>query len=159
MAYNGRGKNKIQKPLTLKHSYDYYIKDIKLDSKYNISWQEYKKITGEFNKLVMSEMIDNGYIFKLPYRIGTFRIKKRENNLTRLKPDWSTYNISNQEIKNKYLNDHTGNQYVRFFWSKHKDSIIKNKTIYSFIATRDNKRKLSKLLKDKGLEQINKYFE
>lgn len=159
MAYHGRGKNKIQKPLTLKHSYDYYIKDIKLDSKYNIEWKTYKSIVGLFNKLVSKAIIEDGFMFKVPYRIGTIRIKKRQNNLDRLKPDWSTYNVSNQEIKNKYLNDHTDNWYARFYWSKSKDSIIKNKTLYSFIPTRDNKRYLSKLLKTNGMYQMNKYFE
>lgn len=159
MAFYGRGKNKIQKPLSLKHSYDYYIKDIKLDSKYNITWTEYKTILSEFNKQLINSIIEDGYIFKVPYRIGTIRIRKKENNLERLKPDWSTYNVSGQEIKNKYLNDHTNNQYVRFYWSKYKDSILRNKTLYSFIPTRDNKRSLSKLLKTKGVEQMNKYFE
>lgn len=159
MAYYGRGKNKIQKPLTLKHSYDYYIKDVKLDSKYNVEWRTYKEIVGLFNKLVSKAIIEEGFIFKVPYRIGTIRIKKRQNNLTRLKPDWSTYNVSSQEIKNKYLNDHTNNWYVRFYWSKSKDSIIKNKTLYAFLPTRDNKRYLSKLLKTNGMEQMNKYFE
>ena len=154
-----RGKNKIQKPLGLNYAYDYYLKEIQLDSKYNIDWKTYKLILSEFNKSMMSAIIDDGYIFKLPYRLGTVRIKKRENNLNRLKPDWSTYNTSNKEIKNKYLNDHTDNQYVRFYWSKGKDTIIKNKTLYSFIPTRDNKRYLSKLLKTNGVEQINKYFE
>lgn len=157
--YYSRGKNKIQKPLTLRHSYDYYIKDIKLDSKYNLTWRQYKIIVTQFNKYMMSAIIDEGYIFKIPYRIGVLRIRKRLNNLERLKPDWSTYNTTNQEIKNKYLNDHTNNWYVRFYWAKNKECIIRNKTLYSFIPTRDNKRYMSKLLKTKGMEQMNKYFE
>ena len=159
MAYNGRGKNKIQKPLTLKHSYEYYLKDIRLDSKYNIDWNQYKEIISSFNKEVMRAMIEDGFIFKLPYRMGILRIRKRENNLDKLKPDWSTYNVSNQEIKNKYLNSHTDNYYVRFYWAKNKEAIIRNKTLYAFIPTRDNKRYLSKNLKEKGMEQMNKYFE
>lgn len=156
--YYSRGKNKIQKPLTLKHSYDYYIKDIKLDSKYNITWKQYKQILKEFNTQIMSAIIDDGYIFKLPYRIGIIRIRKRQNNLNRLKLDFSTYNTSDQEIKNKYLNDHTDNWYVRFYWAK-RECIVKNKTIYSFIPTRDNKRYMSRLLKTEGMKQMNKYFE
>lgn len=159
MAFSGRGKNKIQKPLGLNLAYNYYLKDVQLDSKYNIDWKTYKLILSEFNKTVMSEMIDNGYMLKLPYRLGNMRIRKRKNNLSRLKPDWSTYNTSDGEYKNKYLNDHTDNYYVRFYWSKAKDTIVKNKTLYSFIPTRDNKRYLSNLLKKEGVNQINKYFE
>lgn len=158
MAFNGRGRNKIQKPLTLKHCYDYYIKDVKLDSKYNIEWSLYKDILFTFNKSIMKSIIEDGYIFKMPYRLGTIRIIKKPNRLDRLKPDYSLYNTSEGEYKIKHLNEHTNNYYVRFHWYK-KDMIVINKTIYSFIPTRDNKRYLASLLKTKGMEQLNKYFE
>src|SRR5690606_32617704 len=158
--FNGRGKNKIQKPLTINHSYTYYLKGVKEESKYNIDWKLYKLICGEFNKRIMKAIIEDGYFFKMPYRLGTIRIRKKENKLHQLRRNWGLYNTSNGEIKNKYLNEHTDNQYVRFYWNKlTRDSLVKNKTIYSFIPTRENKRYLSKLLKEYGIEQINKYFE
>lgn len=157
-VFKGRGKNKIQNPLTLKHAYDYYIKDIKLNSKYDIDWSLYKKIVGSFNKIVMRKIIEDGYIFKVPYRLGSIRVIKRKNRLDNLKPDYSLYNTSEGKYKVKHLNEHTDNYYVRFHWYK-KESIVINKTIYSFIPTRANKRHLASLLKNKGIEQLNKYFE
>lgn len=160
MAYYGRGKNKIQKPLTLVDSYNYYIKDTKLNSKYNITWEKYKEILKLFNTSMMSKIIDEGYIFKIPYRLGTIRIKKREADLTRLKANWGVFNKTDGEVLNKYLNEHTNNYYVRFYWSKNVDAVIKNKTIYSFIPSRANKRYLASLLTaSTGKLQMNKYFE
>lgn len=159
MAFNGRGKNKIQKPLVLKNSYEYYIKDIKLDSKYNVEWSQYKSILSAFNKECMRSIVEDGFIFKMPYRIGVLRIKKRQNNLDRLKFNYSLLNTSDNEHKTMHLNDHTNNWYVRFYWAKSKECIIKNKSIYSFIPTRDNKRYIATLLKEEGMNQMNKYFE
>lgn len=157
-VFRGRGKNKIQNPLTIKHAYDYYLKDIKLGGKYDIDWPTYKKILGMFNKRMMENIINDGYIFNMPYRLGTLRIIKRENRLDNLKPDYGMYNSSDGEYKVRHLNEHTGNYYARFHWMK-KNSIVINKTIYSFIPSRSNKRNLAALLKEKGLEQLNKYFE
>jgi len=159
MAFNGRGKNRIQKPLILRKSYDYYIKDIKLGSKYDIDWTTYKAIISSFNKECMRSIVEDGFIFKMPYRIGILRIRKKQNRLDNLKFNYALLNTSNNELKTKHLNEHTNNWYVRFYWAKNKECMIKNKSIYSLIPTRDNKRHLAALLKKKGMEQMNKYFE
>lgn len=153
-----RGKNYIQKPLTLLQSYQYYIKDIDKDSKYYIDYKTYRSICNIANKKIASQIIDEGAFFKLPYRLGTLRIKKNQINFDNLKPDYGLYHKSNKQFKNSYLNEHTANFYVRFHWTKAKDNLVKNKSAYSFIPTRHNKRYLSSLLKENGMNQMNKYF-
>jgi len=150
-----RGKNKIQNVLTIKHIYQFYIKDIDRDSKYYIDYRTFRTICEEFNKELSSELLE-GYFFKMPYRLGILRIKKRKIDFNNLKPDFGEFNKS--EIKNKHLNEHSNNYYVKYHWNKRFATLIKNRSLYSFIPTRANKRTLAKLIKSDYL-QINKYFE
>lgn len=150
-----RGKNKIQNVLTIKHIYQFYIKDIDRDSKYHIDYRTFRTICEEFNKELSNEILE-GYFFKMPYRLGILRIKKRKIDFNNLKPDFGEFNKS--EIKNKHLNEHSNNYYVKYHWNKRFATLIKNRSLYSFIPTRANKRTLAKLIKSDHL-QINKYFE
>lgn len=154
-----RSKNIIQKPLTLKQSYEYYIKDLENTSKYYIDYKTYRQICETFNKEIFKLIIEEGYFFKMPYRLGTIRIKKRKIDLNKLKPDFGLYNKTEESLKNKHLNEHSNNYYVRFYWNKQQDTIVKNKSYYSFIPTRANKRYCASIIKEFGIEQINKYFD
>lgn len=154
-----RSKNIIQKPLTLKQSYEYYTKDLENDSKYNVDYKIYRSLCETFNKEISKLIIDKGYFFKMPYRLGTIRLKKRKIDLKNLKPDFGLFNKSDEEFKNKHLNEHSNNYYVRFYWNKVKATIVKNKTCYCFIPTRFNKRYCASVIKEFGIEQINKYFD
>jgi hypothetical protein len=149
-------KNKIQNPLTLKHCYIYYIKDIDKDSKYYVDQKIYRDICEDFNKLIMEAIIDKGEFFHIPYRLGILRIKKRQVDLNNLKPNFKVFKEDN--IKTKFLNEHSKGYYCRFYWNKRIDTIVRNKTAYSFIPTRFNKRYLAKQLKE-NQNQINLYFE
>jgi len=153
-----RGKNIIQNVLTLKHIYEYYIKDVSETSKYNIDYKTFRTICEEFNKELSNQVLD-GLFLDMPYRLGTIRIKKRKVDLRNLKPDFGLFNKSEEQYKNKHLNEHSNNYYVRYYWNKRVATIIKNKAAYSFIPTRDNKRNLAKLIKENGINQVNKYFE
>lgn len=152
-----RGKNKIQNVLTLKHSYQYYIKDIDENSKYAVDYKTYRKICEEFNKELSNELLE-GYFFKMPYRLGTIRIKKRKIDFKNLKPDFGLFNNTEGGLKNKHLNEHSDNYYCKYHWNKRYATIIKNRALYSFVPTRANKRALAKIIKSEPL-QINKYFE
>lgn len=154
-----RGKGKIQSPLTLSDSHKYYLSEIPESSKYYIEWSLYKYIIAEFNKRMMDAIIKDGYFFKMPYRLGTIRIKKRKTNLNVLRPDFKVYHQTGGKVIASHLNDHTDGYYVRFYWNKIDGVIVKNKTLYSFIPTRANSRALSALLKNKEIQQIHKYFE
>ena len=153
-----RSKNKIQNVLTLKHSYIYFTKDLPEDSKYNLSYKQYRAICEDFNKLVSQAIIEEGFFFKMPYRLGTIRIKKHKILFSNLKPNFGLFNESEGKYKNVHLNEHSSGYYVRFYWNKMKETIIRNKTAYSFIATRANKRETARVIKSDKY-QINKYFE
>lgn len=152
--------NKIQNPLTLTQIYKYHIKDLDKDSKYYVDYKLFREVCESYNKMVSSCIIEDGYFFKLPYRLGTIRIKKNKTkvNSNNLKPDFGLFNHSEGKYKNKHLNEHSGGYYVKFHWNK-IDAIIINKTPYSFIPTRANKRYLAKTIKQNGVLQVNKYFE
>lgn len=153
-----RGKNIIQNVLTLKHIYQYYIKDISKSSKYYLTYRLFRDICEDANKELSNEILE-GYFFKMPYRLGTIRIKKRKIDINNLKPDFGLFNKSNESYKNKHLNEHSNNYYVRYYWTKRVETLIKNKSVYSYIPTRANKRELAKRIKENTVNQINKYFE
>ena len=153
-----RGKNVIQNVLTLKHIYQYYIKDISKSSKYHQSYKVFRGICEDANKELSNEILE-GYFFKMPYRLGTIRIKKRKIDINNLKPDFGLFNKSEESYKNKHLNDHSDNYYVRYYWTKRVETLIKNKSVYSYIPTRANKRELARRIKENTINQINKYFE
>ena len=135
---------------TLKQAYEEY------DDFYNVGYKKYRSICEEFNKLIIDAILLKAKEFKMPFRLGTLRILKKEMNYSvtknKLKIDWQETNKQKKVIY--HLNDHTDGFNYRWFWSKRK-AIIKNKTIYSFQATRTNKRRLASLLKNKQVD----YFE
>lgn len=153
-----RGKNKIQNPLVLRDSYNYYLEGYKPSSKYHIQWDLYKLIISEFNKRMMDKIIEEGYFFKLPFRLGVIRLRKRKTNLNVLKPDFALYRKTGGKVIASHLNEHTDGYYVRFYWNKNKGVIVKNKTLYSFIVSRQNSRRTAKYIKENP-EQMEKYFE
>ena len=95
----------------------------------------------------------------MPYRLGTVRIKKRKIDINNLKPDFGLFNKSDETYKNKHLNEHSNNYYVRYYWTKRVETLIKNKSVYTYIPTRANKRELARRIKENTIDQINKYFE
>lgn len=128
------------------------------NSKYNVDYKLYRSICEDANKLLAKDIVDEGLFFVMPYRLGTLRIKKHKINFNNLKFNFGLYNETDGEIKNKYLNEHSGGYYCLFYWNK-QNCVVVNKTAYCFIPTRFNKRKLAAELKEKGKELINSYFE
>lgn len=153
-----KSPNKIQNVLTLKHSYQYYIKDISESSKYNVEYSIYRAICEDANKLLSQAIVEEGFFFNIPYRLGTIRIKKKKINFKNLKPNFGLYNETEGEIKNKHLNEHSGGYYCMFYWNK-QSCVVKNKSAYCFIPTRANKRYLASAIKSRGRELINTYYE
>ena len=109
--------------------------------------QEYRKICDEFNKLFIDEILISSEEMRLPYRLGTIRVKKSKmkyDDKNKLKVDWAASKKIGKRIY--HLNDHTGGYKYRFYWTK---GIVKNITAYAFIPTRTNTRRLAQILKDK----------
>ena len=97
--------------------------------------------------MLIEEILLNSEEVRLPYRLGTVRIKKSKmkyDDKNKLKIDWAKSKKLGKRIY--HLNDHTGGYNYRFYWTK---GIVKNITAYSFIPTRTNTRRLASILKDK----------
>ena len=151
-----RGKGKIGKCLGLKDSYKEYHKARNKNSQFPVDYSLYKKICADFNKKIVEHILEDSGTFKLPHRLGEIRIQKRKMNFNKpnkLMVDWKKTNELGTRIY--HLNDHSDNFRYRWYWRKNK-AIIKNKSAYSFTATRDNMRALAKnILTRKDVD----YFE
>jgi hypothetical protein len=134
---------------TLKSAYKSY------DDFYDVGYKKYRAVCEDFNKKIIEDILMKAKEFKMPYRLGTLRIKKKKMNYSKknkLKINWLETNKHKKVIY--HLNDHTDGFNYRWFWSK-INAVIKNKSVYSFQATRTNKRRLAGLLKKKKVD----YFE
>tara|TARA_R100000329_G_C7611435_1_gene216985 strand:+ start:712 stop:1176 length:465 start_codon:yes stop_codon:yes gene_type:complete len=143
-----RGEGNYKKDFGSNDVYTHYknsvIPELQVDK------QKFRKICDEFNKLFIDEILVNSEEMRLPYRLGTIRIKKSKmkyDDKNKLKIDWAASRKLGKRIY--HLNDHTGGYKYRFYWTK---GIVKNITAYSFIPTRTNTRTLAGILKDKNRE-------
>jgi len=154
-------------------AYSYYLKQVKpmrgLDGKktrgaYGVNAKTFIEINKEFYKEVMRLIIEESFIYKIPFRLGTLGIRKfkqnfhfKDNELVVKKllvdykatKEWWKENPKAKE-EHKYIyqmNDHTNGYKIRFMWSK-KSSKAHGIRGYRFIATRANKRYLAKCFKN-----------
>jgi len=143
-----RGKNKVQDLHNLKDSYVHYIDNLDDNKTYEVGYELYRSIISRYYKLLMFEIL-HGYEFRLPFGFGYMNIIKRKVNihsLTRFGIDWT------ESVKNKkviyYLNSHSKSYIYRFKWAK-ETSKIPNLYFYKFVASRENKRELARIIKNR----------
>lgn len=173
-----RGKRKNIADYKTRDIYKFYKKDEGI-----ADYLVFSNITSEFCGEVMKLIINEGYEFSMPARLGSLRIKKKPVKLeldekgnidkSKLSPDWSeTRKLWNEiykdipaekikEIPNKKiiynLNDHTDGYRFIFYWDK-VVSNLPNQSAYRIKVTRDwNKYFATKLKEDKKLKNI--YYE
>lgn len=146
--YFSRGKNKLQGLHNMLDSYNYYLGRVKDNSAYEVEYSVYREIIVKYYKQIMQEIL-HGYEFHLPYRFGYVGIIKRKINihsLSRFGIDWI------ESVKNKkviyHLNSHSKNYVYRFKWTK-DNTIIPNLYFYKFVASRENKRELARIIKNR----------
>ena len=120
-----------------------------------ITYAGYKHIISRFNKRV-SEMVLEGRVFNMGFRLGTIRIKKIPRTFNKPTIDWGETNrLKKQGIKK--LVYYTDDYYYRWNWDKHK-CLVKNKSVYTFQPTSGltgNKRKLVQKLKTDEFAYLN----
>lgn len=142
-----RGKRKLLADHTLIGAYEKY-KEMSIPELL-VDFKTYKNICKEFNTAVMEDIIKENVPFKMPGRLGTLRICKTKMNYSdknKLKVDWKTSREAGKVVY--HLNDHTNGYRFRFWWEK--KGPIQNLAFYSFTPTREYKRLLSSVLKDKN---------
>ena len=98
---------------TLKSAYKSY------DDFYDVGYKKYRAVCEDFNKKIIEDILMKAKEFKMPYRLGTLRIKKKKMNYSKknkLKINWVETNKHKKVIY--HLNDHTDGFNYRWFWSK-----------------------------------------
>ncbi len=151
-----RGKGIMGKTLGLKNSYKDFSKNVETGKIYKSDYKTYRAVCEEFNKKTVDDILLNMGEFELPYGMGSIRIQKKKMNISRkdsLRVDWEASKKVGKKVY--FLNDHRDNHRYRWYWKKN-DSIIINRTAYSFTACRANKRELARLLKT---SKMIDYFE
>ena len=147
MTYFGRGKNKIQDPYTLFDTYEFYINEVDSNSPYTVSKEEYMKICELFYKKLIDYLFIKAGSYTLPFGLGKIYITKNKIKIHDKKSLTIDWKASNEYDKIIYcLNEHSGGYRYKFHWEK-KTVITRHKTIYQFILTRSNKRRLAKMIK------------
>lgn len=138
---------------------DYYLsyKDyIEEGTQYDVDYTTFRNIVTDYFKYIRDEVMLNSKEIKLPCRLGTLQIVKhqpKEYTGKSLRWDWKSTRELGKPVY--YLNEHSGYYKYRFFWSK-QDCIIPNRIKYMFVASRENKRDLCKIIKSKIVDYVEK---
>lgn len=138
---------------------DYYLsyKDyIEEGTQYDVDYTTFRNIVTDYFKHIRDEVMLNSKEIKLPCRLGTLQIVKhqpKEYTGKSLRWDWKSTRELGKPVY--YLNEHSGYYKYRFFWSK-QDCIIPNRIKYMFVASRENKRDLCKIIKSKMVDYVEK---
>ena len=164
----GTRHGRIKADYTTKDLYKWYKEKYKNPVEYSV----FVKFIKEFYSEILNLVIYNGIDYILPGRLGSLRIRKKENFqrindknelVHNRKPNWGKTlklweekypNYTAEEIKaipNKpivyHLNEHTDNNYFRWYWDKMTCN-VKNQTAYRFEPIRDKKREAAKAWKE-----------
>lgn len=134
---------------TVPSFYNYYLDQIEQDTVYDISYELYRKIIIDYFSYLRDKLIENGKKVKLPNRLGSIQIVKRQPKYWDSRSLRIDYQASKKENKLVYLlNEHSNFYKYRCYWDK-GDMLVKNKTKYQLIMTRANKRHLAQIIKNK----------
>jgi hypothetical protein len=150
-----RGLNKVQDPYTLQDMYIQYIKEFDESSPYHITYIEYRDITTLFLKYLADQMILKSATVTLPFRLGDMSVVKRKpayKSLRNMVIDWVTTRALHKHVYQ--FNSHSNGFLYQFYWDRGKCN-VPYKIQYVFKPTRQNKRLVAKLVKDR----TNDYFE
>jgi hypothetical protein len=122
-----------------------------------LSKKQYKEVWNCLAQELVKELVENSKILKLPFNLGTLKIRKRKMNISALhannllKIDWKHYRETG--FKKYHLNENRDNHSYKYEWLCIKGPTGKN--FYSFNPLRVNKRKLATSL----LTTDKDYFE
>lgn len=140
----------------IRQSFKFYKKN----SESPVEIDTYLAIAIGFIKFMM-QIVMSGDEVVLPARLGVFQVLGRkqkvrfeDGHIKGLSPNWARtkklWADSEEARLKKQLvynaNEHSDSMRYKFFWSK-KRSIVENKTLYTLIMTRHNKRELASRIK------------
>lgn len=129
---------------------DFYLsyKDyIEQDTVYDTDLKTFKGVVTDYFKYIRDEIMRESKEVKLPCRLGTLQIikhKPKEYTGKSLRWDWKATKEMGKPVY--LLNEHSNFYKYRYHWSK-KNCLLTNKSKYQFVASRQNKRDLCKIIK------------
>tara|TARA_R110000851_G_scaffold236923_3_gene389600 strand:+ start:2333 stop:2779 length:447 start_codon:yes stop_codon:yes gene_type:complete len=124
------------------------------ENPHKLTKKEFKEICETFNHCLMEAVINTGYIYKLPRKLGTVSIIK-EKARKQGYIDFAHFNKTGEVIRHK--NRHSDGYFAKFFWAKSSPyCLVANKMFYKFKPLRFYKRKLARSIIDNNT--ITKYF-
>lgn len=138
---------------TVTDFYEHYRQQIEKGTSYDIDFDTYRAIIYDYFKFIRDQILD-GKEFYLPCRLGTIQIVKRKPKTytsRSLRFDWKAMKELGKPVY--YLNLHSDSYKYRYLWSK-QQCLFQNKSKYMFIASRDNKRTLAKIIKSKQHDYV-----
>lgn len=166
----GKQFNKIKIDYGNNDYYKFYkSRYIKSGNKlYNVSSTLYLAILSEYNKGVISIILDHNNDYKIPHGLGTIGLRKYKPKLetdngkiivNKLPIDpVSTRKLwdSNPEAKEKkiyvrFSNKHSGGYVFKMYWFRGK-AIFRNKSIYTIKFKRDFTRLISQRIQEKSID-------
>ena len=168
-----RGLNKVKTDYTQDDLYKYYKKT----SNYDLGLKKIKfnKMIKKFNREIIKLILYKNFEFKMPYTLGSLRIRKghgpdiqcdEDGNLIkrkllvdykRTRELWERNPEAKKEKKIVlHLNEHTDGYVYGFYWNKTRTK-IRNKESYKFKSSRTNARWLNTVIKDESIKVD--YFE
>lgn len=151
---------------------DYYANYCKI-SKNPVSYTKYSKVISDFNKLLVYNILNNYFEYRIPYLNMTLGVRKdkrtpkiKNGKLYINSPvDWKTtrelWSSDEDAFKNKiivrFLNTHTSGYVFRIHCGKF-NSTLYNKKYYKFKASRDFQRNLNLRIKDDTKDKFDAFL-
>jgi len=134
-----------------------------------LDFKTFKEVLVKFNIGIMDHILE-GHSFDMGSKLSSIRIVRRKRDPRNPRVDWGTsYKMRDEIIKSggtpynsetgegeKWLAYWTDELYFKFYWNK-EQCFVKNRTVYSFTATRGkkgNKEKLINLVKNDDLAYL-----
>lgn len=148
--------NYRRKSYTIADFYLDYKSKIEEGTVYDVNLKTYKAILVEYLQFLRDQIMLESKEVKLPCRLGTLQIvkhKPKEYTGKSLRWDWKATKEAGKPVY--LLNLHSNEYKFRFFWSK-QNCLTANKSKYQFVATRDNKRNLAKIIFAGNIDFIEK---
>lgn len=137
------------KSYTGKDFYESFLEYVKDNPMYQVEYRVFRDILNDYFKYLRDELIEEGREIKLPCRMGTLCVVKHKPKTFTSKSLRVDYAESKKLGKITFhLNSHTNFFKYRYYWNK-QNMLTKNKTKYQLVMTRENKRRLAYILKNR----------
>lgn len=106
----------------------------------------FRNVLEEFNRRMM-QVVHDGHMAHLPFKMGQVYIEKRKLNFEHLKLDYGHWRKTGEKLF--HTNRHSDGFQAYYHWRKDYMTIPHNK-IYEWVPTRGHSRKLAQLLFQPG---------